>query len=113
MAHVWGQSSSTDYKVAERSSVRVMHTYRLPAVDATYPPHRDDDPLINQPEPIFDGDESLETAADGEMVPYAHRDIKPAQVATFAETDCTEHCRNIMIADDGSAILMDFGSTIK
>ncbi|KAJ6520895.1 other/NAK protein kinase [Mycena vulgaris] len=33
-----------------------------------------------------------------ELVPYAHRDLKPG---------------NIMIADDGAPIVMDFGSTVK
>ena len=55
-----------------------MHRYRLPAVIASYPPIREDDPLISQPEPIFDGDEELSTNDEGELVPYAHRDIKPA-----------------------------------
>ncbi|KAG8937334.1 hypothetical protein FRC02_000104 [Tulasnella sp. 418] len=58
-------------------------------------------------EVVFDGDEDLDTyqqappnAPPGttEHVPYAHRDIKPA---------------NVMLADDGTPILMDFGSTIK
>ncbi|KAF9813515.1 hypothetical protein IEO21_05552 [Rhodonia placenta] len=60
-------------------------------------------------EQIFDGDEELAqiqqegTSQNGEagqteIVPYAHRDLKPG---------------NVMIADDGSPILMDFGSTTK
>ncbi|KIM36166.1 hypothetical protein M413DRAFT_449359 [Hebeloma cylindrosporum] len=53
-------------------------------------------------EVVFDGDEELENAQQGnstlEVVPYAHRDLKPG---------------NIMIADDGKTpILMDFGSTM-
>jgi hypothetical protein len=44
-----------------------MHHYRLPAVAASYPPA----------EVVFDGDEDVE-AEVGEMIPYAHRDIKPA-----------------------------------
>ncbi|KAM5538437.1 hypothetical protein V8D89_007770 [Ganoderma adspersum] len=58
-------------------------------------------------EPIFDGDEELERmqhengnghAGETELVPYAHRDLKPG---------------NVMISDDGQPILMDFGSTMK
>lgn len=57
-----------------------MHTYRLPAVTATYPPREDDDvPLMAGPsQPIFEHDDEVETATEGEMIPYAHRDIKPA-----------------------------------
>lgn len=74
-----------------------MHQYRLPAVSATYPPTRDDEPLMNQPELVFDVPED-EPGQEGELVPYAHRDIKPG---------------NVMLADDDTPILMDFGSTIK
>ncbi|THH31424.1 hypothetical protein EUX98_g2733 [Antrodiella citrinella] len=59
-------------------------------------------------ETIYDGDEELSRipkdgpngghAGEIEVVPYAHRDMKPG---------------NVMIADDGSAILMDFGSCVK
>jgi serine/threonine kinase 16 len=61
-----------------------MHRYRLPAVSATYPPTReaDDDPLVSGPsEPVFDHDEELGQAEEGELIPYAHRDIKPGCVA--------------------------------
>ncbi|WVQ70051.1 uncharacterized protein L199_008275 [Kwoniella botswanensis] len=64
-----------------------MHNYHLPAVAASYPPTREDDPLVG--EPVFDHDDELANAEEGELIPYAHRDIKPAPV------------------------LMDFGSTIK
>ncbi|KAL1739950.1 kinase-like domain-containing protein [Schizophyllum fasciatum] len=49
---------------------------------------------------IFDGDQDLPNhGGNTELVPYAHRDIKPG---------------NVMIADDGvTPILMDFGSTVK
>ncbi|KAF9048772.1 other/NAK protein kinase [Panaeolus papilionaceus] len=53
---------------------------------------------------VFDGDEELMEAQEqgkptSEIVPYAHRDLKPG---------------NVMIADDGKTpILMDFGSTMK
>lgn len=48
-----------------------MHRYRLPAVSATYPP------AIGEDEVVFDGDDEVDTS-QGEMIPYAHRDIKPA-----------------------------------
>jgi hypothetical protein len=59
------------------TSVRAMHRYRLPAVSASYPPAQeaDNDPLMT--EPVFDGDEELGTEEEGQMVAYAHRDIKP------------------------------------
>ncbi|KAI4525978.1 Pkinase-domain-containing protein [Schizophyllum commune Loenen D] len=49
---------------------------------------------------IFEGDQDLSSnGGNTELVPYAHRDIKPG---------------NVMIADDGvTPILMDFGSTVK
>ncbi|GMK56986.1 hypothetical protein CspeluHIS016_0308260 [Cutaneotrichosporon spelunceum] len=78
-------------------AVRAMHQYRLPNVSVTYPPTRDDEPLLNQPELVFDAPED-EPGQEGELVPYAHRDIKPG---------------NIMLADDDTPILMDFGSAIK
>lgn len=40
---------------------------------------------------------ALPTGMKREHMPYAHRDIKPA---------------NVMLADDGSPVLMDFGSTV-
>jgi serine/threonine kinase 16 len=76
-----------------------MHQYHLPAVTATYPPTRDDEPLLNSnaSELMFEMPED-EPGQEGELVAYAHRDIKPG---------------NIMLADDDTPILMDFGSTIK
>lgn len=77
---------------------------------------------------IFEGDEelvdpqpngngSVETT-ETELVPYAHRDLKPGFVALpLSFQPCVDNdlmTRNIMIADDGvTPILMDFGSTIK
>ncbi|CAL1716456.1 unnamed protein product [Somion occarium] len=60
-------------------------------------------------ETIYDGDEELAriqqegssgnaNGGERELVPYAHRDLKPG---------------NVMIADDGTPILMDFGSAMK
>jgi serine/threonine kinase 16 len=54
-----------------------MHRYQLPAVSANYPPTREDEGLING-ETVFDGDEELSGVEEGEIIPYAHRDIKPA-----------------------------------
>ena len=72
--------------------------------NASYPPKpnkgkgRDfglDSDTVQQP--ALDG--GVEQGSVGELLPYAHRDIKPG---------------NVMIADDGKTpILMDFGSTIK
>ncbi|KAF7327977.1 Pkinase-domain-containing protein [Mycena kentingensis (nom. inval.)] len=56
---------------------------------------------VAQGDTVFEGDEELEQVAhsgETELVPYAHRDLKPG---------------NIMISDEGEPILMDFGSTIK
>ncbi|KAH9987311.1 other/NAK protein kinase [Russula compacta] len=48
---------------------------------------------------IFDGDQDIAQSGSGELVPYAHRDLKPG---------------NIMVADDGATpILMDLGSCMK
>ncbi|KAG8906340.1 hypothetical protein FRB99_007120, partial [Tulasnella sp. 403] len=74
---------------------------------------------------VFDGDEELESeqvakdTPDGsaEVVPYAHRDIKPAYVGIsyrcVALLLISEYIRNVMLSDDGTPILMDFGSAIK
>ncbi|EJT50425.1 serine/threonine-protein kinase [Trichosporon asahii var. asahii CBS 2479] len=73
--------------------LRAMHQYRLPAVNASYPPNAGDEEsalLHSTPEPV--------SGEEGELVPYAHRDIKPG---------------NIMLTDDDVPILMDFGSCIN
>lgn len=60
---------------------------------------------VEEGDTVFDGDEDTRkvNSNDGSTrtnlhVPYAHRDIKPG---------------NVMLADDGTPILMDFGSTVK
>lgn len=72
---------------------------------------------------VFDGDEDLdEPAAENssggnQIVPYAHRDLKPGLVLFpfYLSISETNHLfRNVMLADDGTTpILMDFGSTLK
>ncbi|KAL4248006.1 protein kinase superfamily protein [Abortiporus biennis] len=67
-------------------------------------------PLMSREgETIYDGDEELDRiqrdaakndahTGETELVPYAHRDLKPG---------------NVMISDEGKPILMDFGSCMK
>ncbi|KAI0254981.1 other/NAK protein kinase [Lactifluus subvellereus] len=58
-----------------------------------------DAPRIDDGDVIFDDDQDTAQSGSGELVPYAHRDLKPG---------------NVMIADDGvTPILMDFGSCMK
>lgn len=77
-------------------------------------------------EEIFDGDAELERLrteerpqenGKTEIVPYAHRDIKPAygRVSNFFSLHHLTFVffRNVMLSDDGQPILMDFGSTVK
>ncbi|OJT03708.1 Serine/threonine-protein kinase ppk13 [Trametes pubescens] len=79
------------------------YSYHGPGSAANVPLMSKDRP---QDDVVFDGDEELSriqhegngNAEHTELVPYAHRDLKPG---------------NVMIADDNQPILMDFGSTVK
>ncbi|WRT67161.1 uncharacterized protein IL334_004127 [Kwoniella shivajii] len=73
-------SVSQRYENLADGSVRAMHQYHLSGISASYPPTREDDPLVA--EPVFDHDEELANAEQGELIPYAHRDIKPAAQIT-------------------------------
>jgi serine/threonine kinase 16 len=75
-----------------------------------------------QGDTVFDGDEELgriqeqaqQNGGVTELVPYAHRDLKPGCAASLYSNQCLlTDPRNIMIADDGAPIVMDFGSTVK
>lgn len=77
---------------------------------------------VEQGDVIFDGDQELADSlptpdGEGELVPYAHRDLKPGYVRLLgARIVCHNRpCyRNVMISDDGvTPILMDFGSTVR
>jgi hypothetical protein len=84
-------------------------------------PSRGRDPTEEQSRLVFDGDAELRQIEDqagergvpqgeGVLVPYAHRDIKPALVALRLPCDVSDllMSRNVMYADDGvTPILMD------
>ncbi|CDU26005.1 related to Prk1p [Sporisorium scitamineum] len=78
-----------------------------PLISGSPAPEDDEDNASYPPKPNkgkardmgLDAEGGVEQGGAGELLPYAHRDIKPG---------------NVMIADDGKTpILMDFGSTIK
>ena len=69
-SHRWRHCIVDD--IADNDSVRAMHRYRKPAASSSYPPPSDT---------VFDGDEELADSSRDELVPYAHRDIKPGFVA--------------------------------
>ncbi|EJD47235.1 other/NAK protein kinase [Auricularia subglabra TFB-10046 SS5] len=110
-------------------AVRAIHQHRAKAGAASgaqRPPetHNDDDDRGGLPEPegdaeggfsyhaaapapsrrrqqeaevVFNAEEPAEEGEEGVLQPWAHRDIKPA---------------NVMLADDGTPVLMDLGSAI-
>lgn len=79
-----------------------LHEHKLAALP-TRRPNMETEPLM---------DEEAATAEEeelGELVPYAHRDIKPGRPSSY----CVD-IGNIMIADDGvTPVLMDFGSLVR
>ncbi|KAL1922421.1 uncharacterized protein VTP21DRAFT_9960 [Calcarisporiella thermophila] len=75
-------------------AVRALHTYQLPDVPFTSEPEANEGAPLNT---SLNGNGENEDRESG-VVPYAHRDVKPG---------------NILIADDGTPILMDFGSVSR
>lgn len=87
-------------------ALRTMHQYKLPASNVTPSENVAKEDLLFEADTsdsasVYPRTESMSSAPElgSECVPYAHRDVKPA---------------NIMVADDGvSGVLMDFGSTMR
>ncbi|KAF5393637.1 hypothetical protein D9757_000426 [Collybiopsis confluens] len=77
-----------------RSSHAQIHEYLTPS--SSNAPDDEDDEDEEAGEILFDGD--WWRGKGGEIVPYAHRDIKPGDV---------------IISDEGCPILMDFGSAMR
>lgn len=120
--HTSARSESQPHKMSSHAHSSVDHHSDDEEGDELLPhPEGDEDggytykssvtvPLVTkhrmeQGDTIFDGDEDVRKVHpnDGNVsanlhVPYAHRDIKPG---------------NVMLADDGTPVLMDFGSTVK
>ena len=59
-----------------------MHRYRSPAGHSAYPPAIESG---TGSQPDFVRDEDLTGSDEGEIIPYAHRDIKPGYVEISAE----------------------------
>ena len=91
------------------AAVRRMHEYRVGSADAGPEAESElaeavDAPLFEAP--AMEAKEytaSTDTLATSTLQPYAHRDLKPG---------CVRANRNIMIDDNVSAVLLDFGSAI-